>query len=315
MTLFVVRRLAFVVLTVLISSMLVFGATHILPGDVATMVLGREASEQAKDSLRKELGLDKPLVQQYGVWLSDLVRGDWGASLSTGQDVRAVTLERLGNSAMLAFVAFVMYVPLGILLGVIAAWRRNSAFDQVLSAGSLAFIGLPEFVTAVVVIVVFSRWLGWLPASSAIPPGTGFIAALPSLVLPAMTVSLTSLAYVLRMTRAGTIEVLQAGYIRAARLKGLSTFRVTLGHVLRNSLLPTITVVAAGVGWLIGGLIVTESVFGYPGLGRLVLFAVQRRDVPLIQATTMIIVIIYALANLLADVVYALLNPRIRYSR
>jgi len=313
MTVFVLRRLAFVVLTVLLSSMLVFAATHVLPGDVATMVLGREASEQAKNNLRKELGLDKPLLQQYGAWLSDMVHGDWGTSISTGQDVRTVTLERLRNSAMLAFVAFLMYVPLGIFLGVVAAWRRNSAADHALSAGSLAFIGLPEFVTAILLIAVFSRWLGWLPSSSAIPPGTSFFAALPSLILPAMTVSLASLAYVLRMTRAGTIEVLQTDYVRTARLKGLPVLAVAFRHVLRNSLLPTITVVAAGVGWLIGGLIVTESVFGYPGLGRLVLFAVQRRDIPLIEATTMVIVIIFALANLVADIVYALLNPRIRY--
>ncbi len=174
MTVFVLRRLGFVVLTVLLSSMLVFAATHVLPGDVATMVLGREASQQAKDDLRKELGLDKPLVEQYGSWLGDLLHGDWGTSISTGQDVRTVTLERLRNSAMLALVAFLMYVPLGIFLGVVAAWRRNSALDHVLSAGSLAFIGLPEFVTAIVLIAIFSRWLGWLPSSSAIPPGTGF---------------------------------------------------------------------------------------------------------------------------------------------
>jgi peptide/nickel transport system permease protein len=263
--------------------------------------------------LRKELGLDKPLIEQYGTWLGDFVRGDWGTSLSTGENVRAVTLERLRNSAMLALVAFLMYVPLGIFLGVVSAWRRNSPLDHVLSAGSLAFIGLPEFVTAVFLVALFSRWLGWLPSSSSIPPGTGFLDALPSLVLPAMTVSLASLAYVLRMTRASTIEVLKTGYVRTARLKGLPVLTVVFRHVLRNSLLPTITVVAAGVGWLIGGLIVTESVFGYPGLGRLVLFAVQRRDIPLIQTTTMLIVVIYALANLAADIVYALLNPRIRY--
>jgi peptide/nickel transport system permease protein len=313
MTVFILRRLGFVVLTVLLASILVFAATHVLPGDVATMVLGREASQEAKDNLRKELGLDKPLLQQYGAWLGDMAHGDWGTSLSTREDVRTVTLQRLRNSAMLAFVAFLMYVPLGIFLGVLAAWRRNSGTDHVLSAGSLAFIGLPEFVTAIALIAIFSRWLGWLPSSSAIPPGTDFVDALPSLILPAMTVSLASLAYVLRMTRAGTIEVLQTGYVRTARLKGLSTFAVASRHVLRNSLLPTITVVAAGVGWLIGGLIVTEYVFGYPGLGRLVLYAVQRRDIPLIEATTMIIVIVYALANLVADIVYALLNPRIRY--
>lgn len=206
-----------------------------------------------------------------------------------------------------------MYVPLGIFLGVVAAWRRNSPLDQVISAGSLAFIGLPEFVTGVLLIALFSRVLGWFPSSSAIAPGTSFAAALPSLILPGLTVSLTSLAYVVRMTRSGTVEVLQTDYVRTAHLKGLSTSRVLFGHVLRNSLLPTVTVVAAGVGWLMGGLIVTESVFGYPGLGRLVLFAVQRRDLPLIQATTMLIVAIFALANLAADIIYALLNPRIRY--
>ncbi|NLO26663.1 MAG: ABC transporter permease [Actinobacteria bacterium] len=310
---FIARRLAFVVLTALLSSMVVFAATNVLPGDVATMILGREASEQAKDELRSQLGLDKPLVVQYGHWLGNMAKGDWGDSLSTGQDVRSVALQRLRNSAMLALVAFLMYVPLGIFLGVVAAWRRDSPLDQVISTGSLAFIGLPEFVTGVLLIALFSRALGWLPASSAIDPGSGFFTAFPSLILPALTVSLTSLAYVVRMTRASTADVLQTDYVRTARLKGLSTPSILFRHVLRNSLLPTVTVVAAGVGWLMGGLIVTESVFNYPGLGRLVLFAIQRRDLPLIQATTILIVVIFVLANLVADIVYALLNPRIRY--
>lgn len=313
MTRFILRRLGFVVLTLLLSSILVFAATHILPGDVATMVLGREASEQAKEALREELGLDRPLIVQYGSWLGNLVQGDWGTSISTQSDAFAITMERLRNSVMLAVVAFLMYVPLGIFLGVVAAWRRNSPLDQVISAGSLAFIGLPEFVTAVLLIALFSRVLGWFPSSSAIAPGTSFVAALPYLILPGLTVSLTSLAYVVRMTRAGTVEVLQTDYVRTAYLKGLPAHQVLFGHVLRNSLLPTVTVVAAGVGWLIGGLIVTESVFGYPGLGRLVLFAIQRRDLPLVQSTTMLIVAIFAFANLAADIVYALLNPRIRY--
>ncbi len=156
------------------------------------------------------------------------MRGDWGDSISTGQDVRSITLERLRNSAMLALVAFLMYVPLGIFLGALAAWRRNSSADHVLSAGSLAFIGLPEFVTAILLIAVFSRWLGWFPSSSAIPPDTSFFEALPSLILPALTVSLASLAYVLRMTRSGTIEVLQTDYVRTARLKGLPLLTVAV---------------------------------------------------------------------------------------
>jgi peptide/nickel transport system permease protein len=210
--------------------------------------------------------------------------------------------------------AFVMYVPIGIVLGVIAALRKNGWLDSTISIGSLAFVGLPEFVTGLLLIAVFAVGLGWLPASSAIPPDSSFIQAFPRLILPALTVSLASLAYVIRLTRSGTIEVLSMDYVRTARLKGLSSYQVLSRHVLRNALLPTVTVVAVGIGFLIGGLIVTESVFSYPGLGRLVLFAVQRRDVPLIQATAMIIVIIYAASNLLADITYAYLNPRIRYT-
>jgi peptide/nickel transport system permease protein len=311
---YIVRRLGFVAVTVVLSSMLIFAATQVLPGDVATMVLGRFATEQAKQNLRQELGLDRPLVVQYGNWLSHFARGDWGMSISTQSKVRPLVLQRLRNSAMLAALALLMYVPLGIFLGVIAALRRNGWLDSTISIGSLAFVGLPEFVTGLLLIAVFAVGLGWLPASSAIPPDSSFVEAFPRLILPALTVSLASLAYVIRLTRSGTIEVLNMDYVRTARLKGLSSYQVLSRHVLRNALLPTVTVVAVGIGFLIGGLIVTESVFSYPGLGRLVLFAVQRRDVPLIQATAMIIVIIYAASNLLADVTYAYLNPRIRYT-
>ena len=310
---FVARRLGFLLLTVLLSSVVIFVATTVLPGDVATMVLGRYATEQARQQLRQELGLDRPLVVQYGDWLSGFVRGDWGRSVSTDSEVRGLVFQRLRNSFMLAAVAFLLYVPLGILLGLVAALRRNSWLDQAISVGSLAFIGLPEFVSGVILISLFTVQLRWLPAQSSIPPDTGFVEALPYLVLPAVTVALTSLAYVVRMTRSSTVDVLQMDYVRTANLKGLPPAKVLFTHVLRNSLLPTVTVVAIGIGWLIGGLIVTEAVYAYPGIGRLLLFAIQRRDLPLIQATALFIVIIYVLANLAADILYAVLNPRIRY--
>jgi peptide/nickel transport system permease protein len=215
---------------------------------------------------------------------------------------------------MLALVAFLMYVPLGILLGLFAALRRNRLADQLISITSLAFIGLPEFVTGVILIAVFALKLNWLPASSAISPDAGFIEALPRLILPGITVSLVNLAYITRMTRSGTAEVLSTDYVRSAYLKGLSPARVLASHILRNSLLPTVTVIAVGIGWLIGGLIVTESLFSYPGLGRLLLFAIQRRDLPLLQAITLLLVVVFGLSNLIADVLYAVLNPRIRYS-
>jgi peptide/nickel transport system permease protein len=310
---FFVRRLGFVALTLILSSVIIFVATQVLPGDVATMMLGRFATPEAKQELRQDLGLDRPAIVQYGTWLGGFVRGDWGTSISTRTEIRPLVLERLQNSAMLAVVAFALFVPVGILLGLIAALRRNSWADQTISIGALAFIGLPEFVTALFLISIFSIQLGWFPSQSAIAPDTGFIEAFPYLVLPGVTVALTSLAYVVRMTRSSTVDVLQTDYVRTANLKGLAPRKVLFTHVLRNSLLPTVTVVAISVGWLFGGLIITEQVFGYPGIGRLLLFAIQRRDLPLIQATTLLIVFIYSFANLIADVLYAYLNPRIRY--
>ena len=310
---FIIRRFAFVLLILLISSMLIFAATQILPGDVAKMILGRFATAEALANLREQLELDRPMAIQYLSWLGNFVRGDWGISLSTDNPVMHLVISRLLNSARLALVAFVMYVPLGIILGLVAALRRNSMTDQAISIGSLSFIGLPEFVTGVILISIFAIKLKWLPASSAISPEAGFIEALPRLILPGITISLVSLAYITRMTRSSTVEVLLTDYVRTAYLKGLRPFQVLFGHVLRNALLPTVTVIAMGIGWLIGGLIVTESLFSYPGLGRLLLFAIQRQDIPLIQAITMLLVVVFSFSNLLADIIYAYLNPRIRY--
>lgn len=311
---YMTRRLGLVLLTLLISSVLIFLVTQILPGDVARAILGRFATPQALANLREKLGLNRPLLVQYGSWLMHYVQGDWGLSLSTGEPVFTLVVARLRNSAMLALVAFVMYVPLGIILGLFSALRRTKVFDQVVSITSLAFIGLPEFVTGLVLIAIFAIGLNWLPSSSAIPPDSGFLAALPRLILPGITVSLVSLAYITRMTRSSTATVLETDYVRSAYLKGLHPLRVLFMHVLRNSLLPTVTVIAVGIGWLIGGLIVTESLFSYPGLGRLLLFAIQRRDLPLLQAITLLLVVVFSLSNLLADILYGLLNPRIRYT-
>jgi peptide/nickel transport system permease protein len=314
MSKFILRRLGFMVLTVLLASIVIFWATTVLPGDVASQTLGRFATEQAKTELRHKLGLDKPVTVQYTTWLGNYVRGDWGDSPSMAAAVRPVVFERLRNSLMLALVAFAMYVPLGIFLGLIAALRKNTWADNLISVGSLAFIGLPEFVSGTFLIAVFAIELHWFPSQSSIDPHSTFITALPYLILPGITVALTSLAYVVRMTRSSTVDVLQMDYVRTANLKGLPPRKVLFTHVLRNSLLPTVTVVAIGIGWLIGGLIITESLFDYPGIGRLLLFAIERRDLVLIQATALLIVLIYVVANLAADILYAVLNPRIRYN-
>jgi len=308
---FLLRRLGFLLLTLLFTSLLIFLITQALPGDVARILLGREASQQALDQLRNQLGLDRPLPVQYLSWLGDFVRGDWGTSFSTGQSVRALVLARLGNSLELAGLTLAIAVPSAVTLGVVAALYEESWIDTLISLASLSVVGLPEFITGLVLIQVFSFWLGWLPANSSIAPDTGFIAALPSLVLPALTATLVLLAYVARLTRASMLVELDRPYVRTAVLKGVRWRRVVVAHVLRNALLPTITVVAISFGWLISGLIVVENVFNYPGLGRLLTFAIARRDIPLIQAVALVAVLGFALANLVADILYAAFNPRI----
>ncbi|MEL7565183.1 MAG: ABC transporter permease [Dehalobacterium sp.] len=315
MLIYILRRLGFIILTMFLASIIIFSVTQLLPGDVAQVVLGQFATETALNNLREELGLNLPLHTQYLNWVTDFVQGDWGTSLTSRLPVRPLIMARLYNSAMLAGVALLIYVPLGILLGVIAALNRDKFIDKTISGIAMAFVGLPEFVTGLLLITFLAIGMGWLPANSSINPESTFREAFYYLILPAITVSLTSIGYIARMTRAGTIDVLRTDYVRAAYLKGLSRGQVLIRHVLRNALLPTVTVVALSIGWLLGGLIVTETVFGYPGMGRLLIYAIQRRDLPLIQAGSMIIVAIYSLSNLGADILYSYLNPRIRVKK
>lgn len=309
---YILRRTVFLGLTILLTSLVIFSITRLLPGDVARVVLGREAGEEALEAFREENGLNDPLPEQYGRWLGQFITGDWGESLSTRSAIYPVVMERLRNSLLLAGLTMLIGVPLAVFLGVIAGLNEEKGTDNAISIGALAVVGLPEFVTGLVLIQIFSRWLGWFPANSSIEADATFFEKLPMLVLPALTATFVLLAYIIRLTRAGVIEELQRPYVRTATLKGLPRHTVVFKHVLRNALLPTITVIAISFGWLISGLIVIENVFNYPGLGRMLVFAIDRRDLPLIQAVAMITVVGFALANLAADLVYAWLNPRIR---
>lgn len=317
MSRFLIRRLAFLALTVLLTSLLVFIVTQWLPGDVCRIILGREAGQVAIENCRQELGLDQPLPIQYLNWLGDFLTGNWGISYSTNLPIYPMVMDRLRNSLILALVTLVISVPLAVTLGVIAGLNEDKAIDNTISVGSLAVVGLPEFVTGLVLILVFSfglRDLGlpYLPANSSVNPGATFLEALPMLILPAMTAMLVLLAYIARLTRAGVLAELRQPYVRTADLKGLPRRTVIVKHVLRNALLPTITVIAISIGWLISGLVVIENVFNYPGLGRMMIFAIDRRDLPLLQAVTMVTVLGFAFANLGADLLYGVLNPEIR---
>lgn len=315
MVVYILKRFVFIFITLLLASIIIFSITQFLPGDVARIILGQFATDTAIENLREELGLNRALHIQYLDWAGNFVRGDWGNSLTSKLPVRPMVMARLSNSAMLAGMALLIYVPLGIILGVIAALKRDKWPDHLISGVSMAFVGLPEFVSGLLLIAFLAIGLQWFPANSSINPDSTFLEALPFLILPAITVSLTGLGYIARMTRSGTIDVLRNDYVRAADLKGLPAWQVLIRHTLRNSLLPTVTVVAMGIGWLMGGLIVTEAVYGYPGLGRLLVYAIQRQDLPLIQAGSMIVVAIYSFSNLTADILYGLLNPRIRVGK
>lgn len=319
---YIIRRLGFLVLTLILTSILIFVITQYLPGDVCRIILGREPGEAALANCRAELNLGDPLPLRYVQWLGNYVIGDWGASFSTGEPIVEMVMSRARNSLMLSVVVLVIALPLSIILGVVAGLNEDKPVDTAINLTSLSVVGMPEFVTGVIFIQVLSLELNRLlypmfgirlfPANSSIGINTPFWEALPSLILPALTATLVLLAYVARLTRAGVIEELRQSYVRTATLKGLPRRTVIVKHVLRNALLPTITVIAISIGWLISGLIVIENVFNYPGLGRLMVYAIDHRDLPLIQAITMLTVVGFGVANLAADLLYAILNPRIR---
>ncbi len=308
---YLLRRLAFLALTLVLTSLLIFAITQWLPGDVCRVILGREVGEAQLEACRSDLGLDQPAPLRYLTWLGDFLRGDWGVSYSNNVPIYPLVMERLGNSLRLAGLTLLIGVPLSVALGVVAALKEGRLLDNAISLLSLAVVGLPEFVTGIFLIEVLAFRFG-LPANSSIRAGTPFLEALPSLILPVIAASLVLVAYIVRLTRAGVVEELKQPYVRTARLKGMPPRAVIWKHVLRNALLPTITVVAISFGWLISGLVVVESVFNYPGLGRLMVFAITRRDLPLVQAIALVTVLGFALANLAADLLYAALNPRIR---
>lgn len=313
MTRYIIRRVLLLFATMLFTSVLIFGLTQVLPGDIARLQLGREASETALERFREEWGLNEPIPVQYANWLSSFLSGNWGRSYSSGSPpVRPLVLQRLGNTLNLALLTLAISVPASIALGVVAALSENSWIDNLISLFSLSVVGLPEFVTGIVLINVFALGLGWFPPTSLVRESYSLGDWLRVLLLPALTATFVLLGYVARMTRAGMIEELKKPYVRTATLKGLPRTQVIVKHVLRNALLPSITVIAISIGWLIGGLVVIEDVYSYPGLGALLVDAVEQKNIPLLQACVMVVVFFFALANLIADLLYALLNPRIR---
>ena len=310
---YLLKRCGLTVYTLIVVSLIVFAVTQVLPGDAATMLLGENATPAALAAIRDRLGLDAPVWLQYGHWLGGVLHGDFGTSLRTGQPVGPVMVEALGRSLLLAVLAIGFMLVLALPLGILAAVRRGRAADLLVSLVSYVGVSLPEFVTATLFGLLFSDWLQWLPATGYVPMTENPGRSLAHLVLPVLTVSVILIAHVSRMVRSELVDVLHTDYVRAARLKGLSARAVLLKHGLRNALLPTITIVALDVGYLLGGVIVVEEIFALPGIGRQLIVAIEARDLPAIQAGALIMAATYSVVNFLADVAYAWLDRRIQY--
>jgi peptide/nickel transport system permease protein len=311
MSRYILKRLGLTVITLVIVSFVVFGASQLLPGDVGRTILGPYASQQQVDELDHTLGTDKPLPVRYWNWASDFVRGDWGVSPVQNVEVRPLVLHRLRNSLILGAFAMVLIVPFSIFMGVMAALNYGKTLDRVISITGLSFIALPEFVVGVILIVIFAVQLGWFPTSSQVP-GSDPVDWFRQLLLPAIPMMFVLFGYIARMARAGTVDALQANYTRTAILKGLPRRYVVWRHVVRNAMLPTITVVSVQVGYLVGGLVVVETLFAYPGIGQLTLESANGHDLQTLEACVLMIAIIYCVANFIADLAYGLLNPRVR---
>jgi peptide/nickel transport system permease protein len=300
--------------TLAIVSVLVFALAQIVPGDVGRSILGRFATPAEVAALDHKLGYDRPLPVRYAQWMRGFWKGDWGDSVLLRTPVRALVFRRLVNSLQLALVAILVIVPISIGVGVLSALKEGRWFDRTTSIFGLSLIAIPEFVSGTILLVVFAVGLKWFPVSAQFDPGAGPLERLHRLFLPSLPLMFVLFGYIARMARAGTIEALKSPYMRTAVLKGLPRWHIVLRHVLRNSLLPTITVVAVQIGWIVGGLVVIETLFNYPGIGVLMLDAAKGHDIPVLEATILLLALIYMLLNLVADLLYGLLNPRILYS-
>jgi peptide/nickel transport system permease protein len=309
---FLLRRLLGLIGVLLGMSVLIFGIIHILPGNVAYSILGEFATPAAVAQLEAKLGLNDPLPVQYWRWLSAMLHGDFGMSIVMNRPAASLIGEALGRSALLAGLAFGLIAAGGISLGLYAATHRGRVSDKVLTLAQFVLIAVPEFFWAILAVLVFASWLNLLPATGYAPLDAGVADWAAHLVLPVLVLSFGLVAHVSRLTRSSMLEVLDSRFVLAARARGLPERRVLWRHALPNALLPAITVLAIDAGLLIGGIVVVETVFAYPGLGRLLVYAIERHDLPLLQVGMMVVTAIYALANFVAELLYAALNPRIR---
>lgn len=313
MILFVLRRLVGGLPTLLLVTLLVFALTRVLPGDPATLLLGEEANPQLAAKLREQLGLNRPILVQYGAWLGGLVQGDLGRSIRDNEKVSPIIWQKLPTSLELAFFALAIALLLGVPAGVVAALRRGSATDAGVTMLALSGISIPNFFLGILLVYLFSIRLDWIPPSGYVEPWVDLRKNLLLMLLPAFTLGTALAGAIARFTRNSLLEVLSQDYVRTARAKGLGERIVVWRHALRNAAIPVVTVIGLQLGGLLGGAVITEQVFSIPGFGRLVVDSVFNRDFPVLQAVVLISAISVFLVNVLVDLLYAAIDPRIRY--
>ena len=309
------QRFALGLVTLLAASVLIFAGTEVLPGDLASAILQNNATPESLAAMRKELGLDRPAYVRYGEWLGGAVRGDFGRSLANNRDVAEEIVPRLKNTLFLALYAALIAVPLAVTLGLLAAIWQGGIFDRMVNVVSLMTISVPEYFLAYILIKYFSVGLGWFPSLANVTAGTGFFDRLNLTFLAMITLVLVIVAHMMRMTRASVLAVMSSPYIEMALLKGLPKWRIVVEHAFPNALAPVINVVALNLAYLVTGVVVVEAVFVYPGLGQLMVDAVSKHDVPVVQACGLIFAAAFILLNMTADILAIMSNPRLRHPR
>jgi len=310
---YIVRRIIGLIPVLLLVGVTAFFLVHIIPGDPAAVMLGADATPQQIEQIRQDMGLNKPLYVQFAIWIGKVVRGDLGESYFLGRSVSSALIERLPATISLAVVSLCIAVLIGVPAGIVAAIKQNKIMDQAVMVMALIGVSVPSFWLGLTLMLVFSVNLRWFPSGGYVPLTQNFLQGLRCMIMPAFALGFMQAALIARMARSSMLEVLRQDYIRTARSKGLRERLVILRHALKNAMIPVLTVIGIAFGVLLGGAIIVETVFTYPGVGRLVVKAVQRRDYPLVQGALLLISCIYVIVNLLVDILYPMLDPRIKY--
>ena len=312
MLILVIKRILLGLITLFIVSLITFVGVEVLPGDACTTYLEREAYGAALEACYKRLGLDIPAYERYVNWAVGVIQGDFGYSLSGEMKINDVLGPRVKNSLVLASASILIGIPIALLLGIITALWRDKLPDIIISTFTIFSMTIPEFISATLLILIVAIWLEWLPGIVIVPTGASISELLPNIILPVIAISMIMTAHMARMVRSSVIQVMSSDYVQMAILKGVPYWKMVFKHVLPNALLPAINVVALTIAWLLGGVVVTEVVFNYPGLGRLVIESISNRDLPVVQALAIILASIYVVINLIADLLTLMLNPRLK---